>query len=413
MFASLVARSVDLQRLEAEGYALTINESPLYLLVEVPYVTAAREIAYGSIASELTTAGEALDPPQTHVAYFIGARAGEMPCDQNGEPLGRLVHQSGPIDLGGSLVATFGFSEKPNPIYPDYYEKMTHYCALISGYAQEVDPKATAKLFRPVAIAGSESVFRYLDPATSRAGIGAAAEKLRDIQKLVIVGLGGTGSYILDLIAKTPVFAIHVYDADVFLTHNGFRSPGAATLDELNARPLKVDYHAARYDAIRRNIVPHPCDVTEANIDELRDADFVFVAIDGNKEKHFILDKLTEVGVPFIDVGMGLGTWNAKIGGVVRTTLGAPGRTAEIAVDIDFSGGDGGDEYENIQLADLNMLNAALAVIRFKRYINFYFDFDEELTSLYSVDGNHMLNLHSRVVAAENDEDAGGIEEAA
>jgi len=393
MSASRVARSGDLQRLEAEGYALTINESPLYLLVDVPYVTAARKIACGAIASDLTTAGDSLDVPQTHVAYFIGAIDGEMPCDQNGEPLQRLVHQGGPIDLGGGLVASFGFSEKPTPMYADYYEKMTHYCALIAGYAQAIDPMATPKMFRPVAVTAAESVFRYLDPATSRAGIGAAAEKLRQIQRVVLVGLGGTGAYILDLVAKTPVSEIHLYDGDVFLTHNSFRSPGAATLDELNARPGKAEYHAARYDAIRANIVAHACDVTDANVDELRDADFVFVATDGNDEKQFILGKLTEFGVPFIDVGMGLSTSDGKIGGVVRTTLGVPGRTGEIAGEIDFSG-IGGDEYENIQLADLNMLNAALAVIRWKRFFGFYFDFDEELTSLYTLDGNHMLNLH-------------------
>src|SRR5260370_29003829 len=83
-----------------------------------------------------------------------------------------------------------------------------------------------------------ESVLRYHDSATSRAGIGAATEKLA-LRKIVIIGLGGTGSYILDLMAKTPVQAIHLYDGDVMLTHNAFRSPGAPTIDELEKRLRK------------------------------------------------------------------------------------------------------------------------------------------------------------------------------
>ena len=54
--------------------------------------------------------------------------------------------------------------------------------------------------------------------------------------KVAIIGLGGTGSYILDMLAKTPVSEIHLFDGDDFLTHNAFRSPGAASLDDLSKK---------------------------------------------------------------------------------------------------------------------------------------------------------------------------------
>ena len=54
------------------------------------------------------------------------------------------------------------------------------------------------------------------------------------------MGLGGTGSYVLDLVAKTPVWEIHLFDGDAFLQHNAFRSPGAPSLDELEAQPPKA-----------------------------------------------------------------------------------------------------------------------------------------------------------------------------
>ena len=56
------------------------------------------------------------------------------------------------------------------------------------------------------------------------------------MKKVVIVGLGGTGGYLLDLLAKTPIEEIHLYDDDIFGTHNAFRAPGAASLDDAPRR---------------------------------------------------------------------------------------------------------------------------------------------------------------------------------
>lgn len=303
------SRSPDLQRLESEGYALSIRANPAYLLVKVPYVTVTKEVTIGSLVSELTVAGENTSTPSTHVIYFIGAAEGDLPCDEQGRPLDReaphnLINETRRFDLGGGLVASCSFSHKPTPSYQNYYDKITTYCDMLVGYAQAIDPDATAKMFLPIETDESESVFRYLDSATSRAGIGAAADKLGKLTKVVLIGLGGTGSYILDLVAKTPVWSIHVYDSDALETHNAFRGPGAATIEQLNGHPRKVDHYKAIYDAIHHHVFAHPVDVDESNIEELRDADFVFVSIEGNPAKRFVLEKLEEFGVPFIDVGM-------------------------------------------------------------------------------------------------------------
>ena len=53
----------------------------------------------------------------------------------------------------------------------------------------------------------------------------------------------------------------------------------------------------------------------------------------------------------------------------------------------------GADLYaSNIQVADLNMLGAAMAVIRWKRLIGFYADGGGEHHSTYDLDGNHLNN---------------------
>jgi len=78
--------------------------------------------------------------------------------------------------------------------------------------------RAGAATFAPVGTTEEDSVFRYLDSASSRAGIRMANEKL-ELGKLAIVGLGGTGSYVLDLVAKAPVGEINLFDGDVRREH--------------------------------------------------------------------------------------------------------------------------------------------------------------------------------------------------
>ena len=104
-----------------------------------------------------------------------------------------------------------------------------------------INHTVTAKTFPVVVPEEEESVFNYIDTASSRAAIDIVTQKLK-LEKIAIIGLGGTGSYVLDLVAKTPVKEIHLFDGDTFLQHNAFRSPGAPSIDELKTKPRKVTY---------------------------------------------------------------------------------------------------------------------------------------------------------------------------
>lgn len=393
MSKQLVARSRDLQRLREEGYDIAIDVDSSHLLVRVPYVTAERVVARGTLVSSLTVSGDMTAAPGDHVAHFIGATDGEEPCDHTGQVLDVLINQHGPIPLGGDRIASCSFSHKPEPTYPDYYEKMSTYADMLLAHAQVIDPNATARTFPPVPTDEGESVFRYMDSASARARIGAVTDKLRR-HKVVIIGGGGTGSYILDLVTKTPVDQIHIYDGDVLLTHNAFRSPGAASLEELNERPTKVEYLQAKYDPMHRGVISHPENVNASNVEELRDADFVFIAIDDGPAKKLIIENLQAFGVSFVDVGMGVYQHGDSLAGLVRTTASAPGHSDHIWGKDRISFADEDDDLydQNIQIADLNMLNAAHAVIKWKKLFGFYIDFEREFSSTYTIDGNHMLN---------------------
>lgn len=60
---------------------------------------------------------------------------------------------------------------------------------------------------------------------------------------------------------------------------------------------------------------------------------------------------------------------------------------------IGMTGRDADGVYShNIQIAELNALNAALAVIRWKKWCGFYLDLEGEHHSIYTLDGNNIIN---------------------
>jgi len=145
---------------------------------------------------------------------------------------------------------------------------------------------------------------------------------------------------------------------------------------------------------MHRAIIAHPAHVDETNIDELRNANFVFLAMDGGPAKRYVIEQLEQSGVPFIDTGMGIYQAGDALGGIVRTTISDSEHRNHVWKKQRISFADAeADEYEqNIQIADLNMLNAALAVIKWKKLCGFYTDFEHEYFSAYTIDGNHLLN---------------------
>jgi Domain of unknown function (DUF6791)/ThiF family len=386
MSTGLISRSPDLARLREEGYEVAVRDDHL-VIESIPYVNEEREVEYGTLVSTLALAGDVTAKPDTHTAFFVG----DAPCDREGNRLHRIII-GGQHQLSGSLTADHQFSSKPSQGYPDYYEKMTSYIRILSGPAQAIVPDATPRTFRPVAEADGDSVFEYADTASSRAGIRAATEKL-EIGRVAIVGIGGTGSYTLDLLAKTPAGELHLYDGDHILTHNAFRAPGAASLEELRTLPNKAQHYQELYSRMRRGIVAHPYYVDGSTVDQLRDMDFVFLCLDDGPARKLIVDELHEWGKPFIDVGIGVEERDASLGGLVRTTASTRTKNDHVSARVPFSSNDVDDDYRrNIQVADLNALNAALAVIKYKKLAGFYNDLDREHNSVYVITGNLLIN---------------------
>lgn len=291
------------------------------------------------------------------------------------------------------MVATFSFSCKPpSARYTDYYEKMTTYVAILTTEAHVLDPTATARVFLPVTNDGTDGcVFHYIDTASSRAGINATNDKLRG-QRVALVGLGGTGSHILDLVAKTWVEQIHLYDDDLLQQHNAFRMPGALSEQDLRSAGSKVAFLAATYSKLRTGVIPHECRVNQHNVQELAGMDFVFLALTDGTAKKTIVDALEQYEVPFVDCGMGVYKVDDALAGQLRVTTSTPGHREEARQRISFVDGEQDEYSQNIQIAELNSLNATLAVLKWKKLNGFYLDLDHEHNTVYVVNGNTMIN---------------------
>jgi hypothetical protein len=399
-----IARSADLRQLRAEGYSLRLAGG--YLVVDdVPYLDRDGNVhADGALVMALTLAGDQTQQPADHTAYFVGG----IPCAADGTQLDRIINNTNTADLGDGLIAACYFSAKPIAgAYNDYHHKVTTYVGHISAPARSIDGSVTARRHRPIARSqDDETPFNYVDTASSRAGIGQLAKRLAS-ERIGIVGLGGSGSYVLDFVAKTPVAEIHLYDADPFVTHNAFRAPGAPSIDQLNERPLKVEYLAAIYRRMHRGIVDHPVAIGAANVDQLSGLTFVFVAIDDAPAKAPITDKLVELGIPFVDLGMGVELVDSRLTGIVRTTLATPGRYEHVATSIATTDAAGPDDYRsNIQIAELNALNAVGAVVLWKKFRGIYADLDDAIQSMFSIASNHIVLSgidNDAVVAGDRD----------
>lgn len=297
MSQELINHSDDLKKLQNEGYEIDVK-SGYGIVSHIPYLKANGEIDYGTLVSSIAFEGDKAKYNGDHVIYF----SGDQPCNADGTEITQIKHSDSNSILAGINVKR-SFSNKPDENYKNYYEKFVNYINIISSRAIDKDNSVTARTFKKV-VTEEESVFQYVDTNSSRAGIDNCNKKILN-KKIAIIGLGGTGTYILDLVSKTNVKEIHLIDGDVFCQHNAFRSPGAASKEIFTKSLSKVSYFKEIYQNIHKNIIEHDIFINEENVNILKDMDFVFISIDSGIARNLIVDYLVSEKIPFIDTGIG------------------------------------------------------------------------------------------------------------
>jgi len=265
--------------------------------------------------------------------------------------------------------------KKGSPVNPEEDESTSD---LVHRYAKQIIGAVSAVGHFETAPA-MPYPFHIPNTFEPRAGIVPVQDRIRS-QSIAIIGLGGTGAYVLDLVSKTPVQEIHVFDHDYMDWHNFMRAPGAPTDEEIELRRngclRKVDYYHSKYTSLRKGIQLHAIRVdSKPTFDEFlsdHPIDFAFVCIDQLTEgdsprQDAVYCALSEAEVPFIDSGVSITVEDRAVTGAVTTSSYDVGSLEwkeaipNAKVEGDVPG------YRNVQLPEVNALAASLAVMEWRR----------------------------------------------
>ncbi len=372
MLPTLVSRNDDIRRLVERGYAAAFDNNHL-VVRDIPYLDEKLDLQWAAIVTQLVFTDTETVKMQNHQVAFSGT----APHGLTGAPIPNLGDSSHTIPLSDAapvVVVQRQFSNKPEAGYVDFFDKIERYVTIISGPAIE-RYGVTPYTFRTYEAAPDTSVFKIRDTLTTLAEIGDLAATFAD-EVVAIIGLGGTGAYVLDFMVKTPVKEIRGFDADDFHVHNAFRSPGRLTQDELGQ--AKTEVYTARYENFRHGLTLQAAYIDENSDAELAGVTFAFVCVDKGSSRAKIIDLLVAKNIPFIDVGMGLNRKRGPIAGSMRATYFAADKGGEVREQQLVPTHDTQDDIykTNIQIGELNAVNAGLAVLLYKKQRGFYVDDD-------------------------------------
>lgn len=391
VFQTLVSHNDDLKRLVEKGYAVAFDSGHM-VVRDIPYLDQDLNLQKGAIVTVLTFTDETHVQQANHQIFF----AGSSPYGLDGTPVKNLGDSTAQVVLSDAckdVVVQRSFSNLPNATkrWADFFDKIEGYVVQISGPAIEKHG-ASPYTFGAVTDGGTDPIFNFQDTLTSRAEITDLRPKFMD-EVIAIIGLGGTGSYLLDFMVKTPVKEIRGFDLDPFHVHNAFRSPGRIEKAEL--RKSKAEVYADRYENFRTGLKLVPKIIDASCAEDLQGVTFAFVCVDKGSSRSGIFDLLLSMGIPFIDVGMGLSRQQGALNGMTRVTHFGQAHGADIRSKGLVPLSDPADDlYKiNIQISELNALNAAMAVIKYKQLRGFYTEEEAKYHLLFDVGGYRVTGL--------------------
>lgn len=373
-FQELANHNQFVQELEGQGYHADFING-YFVIYGLPYLDEVGALQYGDWVSPVDLTDWVIDAPKDHQAWFRGGR----PHDQNKRQL-RLGGGENRVEITEGFVTDRSFSYKllesgqMRP-YRSFKEKVDTYLDTITAPAMAAYPNATPLRAIEMKAAAQGTPLRFPDTLSARYHFNDLSSLLKG-KRVAIVGLGGTGSYILDFIVRTHLERIVLFDSDKVQVHTIFRMPGFI---HRAIGKTKVAALAEHYAQWHSGIDPVPERITTENIERLQEFDFVFISVDDGSARLLIANWLSSRSIPFVDCGMGLNRSVVGLNGVVRIT--GVNRTAyERTIDTAYlpTANAKNDEYRRqAQIAELNALNAALAVIRFKQHFKLFDRLDE------------------------------------
>ena len=320
----------------------------------------------------------------------------------DGRPIGNLVGTDG--KTWSNISIKKGSQSSP--------EEDTSASELVHRYVKQIVGSVSAAGYAETGFLTAPGPFRIPNTFEARAAIGPVQNRIRQ-QRLAIIGLGGTGAYLLDLVVKTPVKEIHLLDSDHVEWHTFMRAPGAPSVAESDSCGTgdlhKVDYYNSKYSPLRNGIHPHCVRLdSSAVLGEFLSThpiDYAFVCIDqapdrDSPRQDVVYQGLSDAGVPFIDSGVSITVEDSAVRGAVTTSAYGAGSTAWMdgIPNAKVEGVVGG--YRNVQLPEVNALAASLAVMEWRRRTGQYVS--------RSASSLHKFRLETPRIIAANPTDLAG-----
>ena len=387
---------------EQVGFSVTVGENEV-VAENVPCL-----LKGGTVSS--CTIRQSFDPATGKPDGRIGTATHAVRITTAQECDGRVYHADGSpigthLDGDGrtwSEISVRGGSQNHPEDDESPQDTVHRYAKRIVGAWAVAGHTETASLAR-------RNPFKIPNIFEERAAIGPIQDRIRD-QRIAIIGLGGTGAYVLDLLAKTPVPQIHLLDSDHFGWHTFMRAPGAPTDHEIKCQEKKawdkVVYYAAKYDALREGMRAHAVRVEGsawlAEFLSVNPVDYAFVCIDqpegsDSPRQDVVYEALADARVPFIDSGVSITIEGDSIRGAVTTS-------AYHAGSVDWQNAipnarvvSNAPGYRNVQLPEVNALAAALAVMEWRRRTGQYVSESTSFLHKFRIETPHIAHLRTDV----------------
>ncbi len=205
-----------------------------------------------------------------------------------------------------------------------------------------------------------------------------------------IVGLGGVGAWIADLVVKADPREIHGWDYDCIEPKNILRMPGGLDPNVWIRRP-KADWFQQTYSVIHTNVHGHNVKIVSENVQNvIEKITFGFVAVDDADDRMMVCDRLSSAGIPFVVAGL------SPVRRDKRVTVSMRIVTAHVGVPswkdaIPQVGQSGQDDYGSLDLPDVYSMAAGWAIQSWRKMRGQYWQEQREECLNYSASDQSLI----------------------
>lgn len=209
-------------------------------------------------------------------------------------------------------------------------------------------------------------------------------------ERVGIVGLGGVGAWIADLVVKADPREVHGWDYDYIEPKNILRMPGGLDPNVWIGRP-KADWFRETYSVIHTNVHSHNEKVLPENMqDVIERTTFGFVAVDDANDRMMVCDGLANAGIPFVVAGLSPVRKDKRVKVSMRIV------TAHVGVPswrdaIPQVGQAGQDDYGSLDLPDVYSMAAGWAIQSWRRMRGQYWQEQREECLNYSASDQSLI----------------------